>query len=233
MKNNFEYETFIFISSSKLSIKVNSNLNKMIYEKNFMISENNHDLIFKKLDSFLMENIFEVEKKIQSFIKKTYVILDLEIFFPIRISIKKKNFENLVNISTLNYLLSEAKDCCKKTIETFKIAHMIIDNYQADEKDYDYFPNEINCKNFSIDITFICISDKLIKNLENVLSKYHISLSQVVNAHYIKNFLTSEKGDIYEMTQKIIRGHNPNEVMLTKKINKTKGFFEKFFNFFN
>ena len=80
MKNNFEYETFIFISSSKLSIKVNSNLNKMIYEKNFMISENNHDLIFKKLDSFLMENIFEVEK-IQSFIKKTYVILDLEIFF--------------------------------------------------------------------------------------------------------------------------------------------------------
>ena len=90
MKNNFEYETFIFISSSKLSIKVNSNLNKMIYEKNFMISENNHDLIFKKLDSFLMENIFEVEKKIQSFIKKTYVILDLEIFFPIRISIKKK-----------------------------------------------------------------------------------------------------------------------------------------------
>ena len=92
MKNNFEYETFIFISSSKLSIKVNSNLNKMIYEKNFMISENNHDLIFKKLDSFLMENIFEVEKKIQSFIKKTYVILDLEIFFPIRISIKKKKF---------------------------------------------------------------------------------------------------------------------------------------------
>ena len=90
MKNNFEYETFIFISSSKLSIKVNSSINKMIYEKNFMINENNHDLIFKKLDSFLMENIFEVEKKIQSFIKKTYVILDLEIFFPIRISIKKK-----------------------------------------------------------------------------------------------------------------------------------------------
>ena len=94
MKNNFEYETFIFISSSKLSIKVNSSLNKMIYEKNFMISENNHDLIFKKLDSFLMENIFEVEKKIQSFIKKTYVILDLEIFFQIIIFIKKKNFEN-------------------------------------------------------------------------------------------------------------------------------------------
>ena len=92
MKNNFEYETFIFISSSKLSIKVNSSINKMIYEKNFMINENNHDLIFKKLDSFLMENIFEVEKKIQSFIKKTYIILDLEVFFPIRISIKKKKF---------------------------------------------------------------------------------------------------------------------------------------------
>ena len=90
MKNNFEYETFIFISSSKLSIKVNSSINKMIYEKNFMINENNHDLIFKKLDSFLMENIFEVEKKIQSFIKKTYIILDLEVFFPIRIYIKKK-----------------------------------------------------------------------------------------------------------------------------------------------
>ena len=90
-------------------------------------------------------------------------------------------------------MLSEAKDCCKKTIDTLKIAHMIIDNYQADEKDYDYFPNEVNCTNFSIDLTFICISDKLIKNLENVLSKYHISLSQVVKDNYIKNFLTNEK----------------------------------------
>ena len=110
---------------------------------------------------------------------------------------------------------------------------MIIDNYKADEKDYDYFPNEVNCTNFSIDLTFICISDKLIKNLENVLSKYHISLSQVVSANYVKNFLNNEESDIYEMTQKITKGHNPNEVILTKKINKTKGFFEKFFNFFN
>ena len=55
--------------------------------------------------SLSKEKIFEIEKKIQSFIKKAYIILDLEIFFPIRISIKKKNFENLVNISSLNYLL--------------------------------------------------------------------------------------------------------------------------------
>ncbi len=36
-----------------------------------------------------------------------------------------------------------------------------------------------------------------------------------------------------KMTKKIINGHNPNEVKLVNKTRENKGFFEKFFNFFN
>ena len=35
------------------------------------------------------------------------------------------------------------------------------------------------------------------------------------------------------LAKKVIEGHNPNEVMLVKKVNENKGFFERFFNFFN
>ena len=31
-----------------------------------------------------------------------------------------------INLKNLNYLLNEAKDCCKKTIGNKKIIHMII-----------------------------------------------------------------------------------------------------------
>ena len=65
------------------------------------------------------------------------------------------------------------------------------------------------------------------------LEKYQISLGEVVSANYVKKFLTKNENELFLMTGKIIKGHNPNEVILVKKTQKNQGFFEKFFNFFN
>jgi hypothetical protein len=48
----------------------------------------------------------------------------------------------------LNYLLNEAKDHCKKTIKKKKIIHMLIDNYQIDDKNYSFLPENLKCKIF-------------------------------------------------------------------------------------
>ena len=85
----------------------------------------------------------------------------------------------LFDLKSLNYLLYEAKDYCRKTIDDRKIIHMIINNYQIDNKSYPFFPIDVSGNNFSIDISFICISNRLIKKLEKILKKYHISLSQL------------------------------------------------------
>jgi len=39
--------------------------------------------------------------------------------------------------------------------------------------------------------------------------------------------------DIFKMSMKLIEGFNENEVSIVQKQSNNKGFFEKFFNFFN
>ena len=110
---------------------------------------------------------------------------------------------------------------------------MLIKNYKVDEKDYSFFPDNIKCSNYSLDLKLICISDDLIKSLEMILKKYHISLNRVLNANYIEGFFSQNDSNFFSMAKKIIAGHNPNEVLFLDKTVKNRGFFEKFFNFFN
>ena len=39
--------------------------------------------------------------------------------------------------------------------------------------------------------------------------------------------------DYYRISKEVINGSNKNEILLIDKIQKNRGFFEKFFNFFN
>ena len=110
---------------------------------------------------------------------------------------------------------------------------MIINNYQINDKSYQFMPSKINSNIFSIDVKFICISTHLIRSLEKVFKKYQISLGQVVSANYVKKFLDQDEKDIIVMAKKIMNGYNSNEVLIVDKSSKNQGFFEKFFNFFN
>ena len=233
MNEDLNFEAYLLISQKKLIISVLTDLNEKIFEKELKIDHNEKKLIFDKLDIFLDENIFELEKKLKYFVKKIIIIIDLDEFLPIEISIKRSNYENIINLSGLNHMLNEVKDYCKESIGERRIVHMLISNYKIDNKDFSSLPLDIYCKSFSLDINFICISESLIKMIEIILKKYQISLSNILSAKYINEFLKNEKIDFFIMTKKIVEGHNPNEVLMVNKINKNKGFFEKFFNFFN
>ena len=233
MDDNLDFETYLIISSRKLVISVNTNPNKKIYEEEIIIKDNFDNLNFEKLIFFLDKNIFKIEKKLKNFVKKISIILDLDCFFSIDISIKKNNYENKVNINALKHILYEAKDDCKKTRLGKEILHMTIENYYFDGQNYSYLPDNIKCQNFSLDIKFLCVSTKIIKNLEKILKQYQISINRIVSAKYINSFLNDDEKDIFFMAKEIIDGYNPNEVMMIDKSTKNQGFFEKFFNFFN
>ncbi len=233
MDNILNYETYLFVSKKKIIISVNSNDEQKVYYNEIDIDYEFEVENFQKLDFFLNQNIFKIEKKIQSFVEKIIIILDLDIFFSIGMSIKKDNLNKHLNIQNLKHLLNEAKESCKQTLDQKKVIHMLINNYKVDNKNYSSFPDNIRCKNYSLDLELICISENFIKRLEIILKKYHISLNRVLNANYIERFYTSNDRNVFSMAKKIIEGHNPNEVMLLDKIDKNQGFFEKFFNFFN
>lgn len=233
MSDNLSYETYLFVSSNKFVITVISESNENMYKEKLNFENYNSRINFDKLDYFLETNIFKIEKKLNNFVKKIFIILDLDVFIPIAIGLKKNNYGNNIDLNSLSHILYDAKNYCKKTINEKKIIHIIIDNYRYNDENYSFFQKDIKCDNFCLDIRFICLSIDLIHQLEKVLKKYQISLTQTISSKYINSFLFDGDKDVFLMAKKIIKGHNPNEVMLVDRTLKNQGFFERFFNFFN
>ena len=117
MNEKLNYETYLYISSNKLIIIVNDNLDKKIYKDEVIINTTSNKIISEKLEFILNKNIFKSKKKLKTFIEKVFVIIDLDIFFSVELSVKKNTYTDKVTQSDINHLLYEAKDCCKKTIE--------------------------------------------------------------------------------------------------------------------
>ena len=229
-----DFQTYLYLNNTQYIIYVTDNkTNEKIYSERLAIEENSVELKFRKLDEFLDSNILKIEKKLNSFIKDIYVILDSEEFHSIKLSIKKNNNGNLINSEALIHPLSDLKNLCQSNLLNKKIIHLIIEKYVIDNKFYTSLPENINCNIFSLDTEFICLSKNLIENIEKTLKKYHISLIQILSASYVEKFKDNTDNTIFATASRIISGHNSNEVLLTGRINKKQGFFERFFNFFN
>ncbi len=234
MSKETNFETFLFVGLKKFIISVNHKDGfKTIHknEKNF--PNNLNEFQFEKLVNFLNENIFYIEKKFNYFIKNIYIILEHKEFIPIGISIKKQNYGKIILKNDLIYSLNEIKNYCKKTFEGKKIIHMLIDNYIIDSKSYSQLPKKLTSNNFALDVKFICLPNNIVRNLEEILKKYQIAIQQLVELDYVSKLSSESKDDIFFTTKKVIEGSNINEVKLLEKINKNKGFFERFFNLFS
>ena len=105
MSKDLDLETYLYISNNNLCISVYTELNKKVFEKKIEISQTNEDLILKDLSFFLNENILSIEQQFRNFINKIFVILDLNVFFPIEISLKKNSFNQIIKSKNLNHLL--------------------------------------------------------------------------------------------------------------------------------
>ena len=109
---------------------------------------------------------------------------------------------------------------------------MKIDRFYIDGTYFKSLPEKKNCKNFCIELSYICLPKKLLKTIEDVLSKYQISLNKTLSFNYLNDFFDDKNDNLYTAAQKILDGLNENEVHTTTDNSKKAGFFEKFFNFF-
>ena len=234
MNREADFQTYLYLNNAQYIIYVTDNkINEKIYSEKSEIEENSTGTNFSKLDEFLDSNILKIEKKLNSFIKDIYVILDSKEFHSIKLSIKKDNNGNPINSNTLIHPLSDLKNLCQSNLFNKKIIHFFIEKYVIDNKFYTSLPENVKCNIFSLDTEFICLSKNLIENIEKILKKYHISINQILSAGYLEKFKDNTDNTIFTTASRIIAGHNSNEVLLTSKINKKQGFFERFFNFFN
>ena len=233
MSKDINFETYLIVDPKYFLITVVKKFNnELIYEDKKVINDVSKKLDLILLDEFLKKNVFEIEKKIGNFLNNIFLIIDYDVFFPVKISIKKNYSGELITLESLNYLLNEIKKDCNKTILGRKIVHVIIDNYRIDNENFTVLPENIKCDFLCLDINFLCLSNKYIKDLENVFKKYHIVLSKIFSANYMRSLFSQNEHDLIKMAVQVKDGYNPNEVALVEKKLENKGFFEKFFDFF-
>ena len=233
MKNNSNNKTLLFLTLNKFTLIVIDEFNKVIFKKELLLKVSSDKFNFELLDNFINQNIFKIEKELNEFVKIIILIIDHNDIFSVNLSIKNKINDVILNNNLINNLLIEAKSYCKETLEKVNVMHMKIDLFYIDNNIYKTLPDKIRFKNLSVDLSFICIPNNFLQNLEKVLNKYQISLGKVLSYKYLNNFIDIANNELGLVSKKILHGFNENEVIFTHKRSKNLSFFEKFFNFFN
>lgn len=233
MKNNSNNKTLLFLTLNKFTLIVLDEFNKVIFKKELLLKVSSEKFNFELLDNFINQNIFKIEKELNEFVKIIILIIDHNDIFSVNLSIKNKINDVILNNNLINNLLIEAKSYCKETLEKVNVMHMKIDFFYIDNNIYKTLPDKIRFKNLSVDLSFICIPNNFLQNLEKVLNKYQISLGKVLSYKYLNNFIDIANNELGLVSKKILHGFNENEVIFTHKRSKNLSFFEKFFNFFN
>ena len=230
---NTEFETYLYISSEKFIILSKRNTDKdSFFKEKFIFDKLKKNLDLELLNQFLSENIFKIEKNINGFIKNINLIIEKN-FLKIKISIKKDNYDKVIDKKILNYSLGDAKRQVKENYKNHEIIHLLVEKYFINDQTYDYFPLNKKADNLIIDLSFLCLSKKLIKDLEQILRNYQISINKIVSADYVENYFEDDNSDIFSNCQRIIEGINQNEVLLIAKNQKKLGLFERFFHLFS
>ena len=227
-------ETFIYIGFDKLSLCVFEDVNKMIFEEETIIE----NLKEKKdlsalLDKFLEENIIKLEKKINKFVNEiNLIIFDIN-FLLIQASIKSNGRGNEITDSDLNHLLFDLKQQIKENNPDKTITQMRINNFLLDKKKYFKLMENFECKELCLQIDFICLPNKVISDVSQKIKKYQISVDKIFSAKYLRELSIKNNESECQIAARLKYEQDENEVHIIKKISQKKGFFERFFGFFN
>ena len=233
MNNLTDYKYFLLVGFQKISLVAINPNNQIFFTKEILTNDFSVNENFKTLENFLNQNIFEIEKSLDKYVKDIYLIIDYDNFFSVDISFKYNFKDIVVEHSQLNSALIDLKNQFKKTIGDHEITHIVINKFIIDGTVYSSLPNGINYKDLALEVRFICLNNKIINNSKKILSKYQIFVKRILCCEYLRKFKNADNQNIFSIANSILNGQNQNENFLLNKSTKNKGFFEKFFSFFN
>ena len=173
-----------------------------------------------------------IEKKLNYYIKEIDLIIDYNNFLTIDVSTINSLNDFTIESDNVSNLLINMKDTVIKNIYDYDIIHMMINNFIINGKKYDSIPSDKNYENLLLEIRFICLKKDILKNFEKILSKYEISLKEILCCDYVNHFKEYHSDNIFILADQLKNGLNQNEILFANKTNKNVGFFEKFFNLF-
>jgi len=234
MTDEKDFETYLYLSNNKFKIFLFDKKNTKNLFQETIIIKNNYDLIdFTELTKFLDKNIYKIEKLIGTFIKNIFLIIDNKDNLIINLGNKKK-IENKINKERLKNILIKLKNLINENYKDQTIMHILLNKqlvYEDNETSFIEIDADIDYQH--LEVSFITLSNHLIINLNKILQEYQIKISKFTDGEYVKNFFNDQEIELSLATHKLINGFNDNEVIIVPKSTENKGFFERFFNFFN
>ena len=235
--NEKKLDIYFEFNNTNLNLAAfNKTSDKLEYykEQPYLSYFNNYkELNFEKIDKLIENSILEVEKSTDEFVRDIYLIVETPQSKTIRMSVRKNNEGNKIVKEDAMYLVQDAKQQLLKSNQDLGVVHIIVENYDLDDVKHKFFPLDQECKNFSIDIKFICFPKDLINNFEKLFIRQQINVSRFICLNYLNKFdFINTSQNICECGKNIVRGINKQEVVLVPKELKKKGFFERLFHFF-
>ena len=236
--NETNFDIYLYIGSTKLELNIfeKSNKTKSIFFKEIKCKTNlyKNEINFEELEIVIEKNIFEIEKITGNFLNDIYLIVDTPDSLKIGISLLKNNEDRTIEEKDIKYLLQDAKQQILRSNYNKDIIHIIVNNFIIDNVEYKFLPSDKNCKNFSVNIDFICFPKILVKELQKLFNKYHISIKRVICGNYVKSFKSIDfKEGICSVGLSLVEGGNKQEVVIIPKKLEKKGFFDRLFHIFS
>ena len=233
MVEELDVKTYLWISSNEFRIYLFNKKNlKNLYLDQIKFDNKENYIDFQRLDKFLADNIFKIEKLAGNFIKNISLLIKNNKTNQINFGIKKKNYEKFINKKLLENILIDAKDLFRENYQNHLIMHILISRYFENNRYHLSFSEEFSGDYLCAEVEFKYISRNFIFEVNKVLRKYEVELTDCLDVNYIENYFAGEDIEYPETVYKIQSGINENEVKLINKNYKKKGFFEKFFQLF-
>jgi hypothetical protein len=230
MIEDLDFETFLYISNNKYQIFVYDKINyKNLYNQEIKIG---NEIELNSLPKFLDENIYKIEKKINTFIKNIILIIEDDKILDVAISVKKKKNEKRILQKYLENSLVEVKNIFRENYQNQIIMHMIVVNDDENEKNF-LLNNNHNDDYLFLEVNFISIANNFTFYFDKLLESHQIKISRYMSCKYIKSYISEDSMELSMMANKLNNGFNKNEVQLISKNVENIGFFEKFFQLFS
>ena len=230
MIEDLDFETFLYISNNKYQIFVYDKINyKNLYNKEIKFG---NEIELNNLSKFLDENIYKIEKKINTFIRNIILIIEDDKILDVAISVKKKKYEKRILQKYLENSLVEVKNIFRENYQNQIIMHMIVVNEDENEKNF-LLNNNNNDDYLFLEVNFISIANNFTFYFDKLLESHQIKISRYMSYKYIKSYIGEDLTKFSMMANKLNNGLNKNEVQLVSKNVVNKGFFEKFFQLFS
>ena len=231
MSKDLDNRYFIILNKDKIIFSCLNNENKISFTKSHILISGLNNL-FGELEKFFKDNLINIEKSLNDYITKVYIIMDLENSLTVNLSIKYNHDSKSINEQTINDLLDILKYQFSKYCDNQKVIHMMISKLLINGKEKELTNVNETIKNLIIEVKFECLKVQIINIIQQTILKYQISVEKILLADYLRWTFGSQTDDLVYKANRSINGENINEVKMIKKKPNKKYFFERFFNLF-